>query len=353
MTSRPRGQRRDGLWRLSALNLAALAVVWGLERAVGERYWLTALLVYVPQAPLALPALLLALVALARRHRRALALNLGALAAAAFLLLNLCVPVSRLAAPPGPEIGPSVPLRVLTFNVEHGTRGAPALERAIRAARPDLFCLQEALTGRNSPDPKPALARAFAGWQTARYNELFVATRFPIRGARPIRLGPSGEYRSMLEVELDVRGCPVTLYVVHFSTALHPETLLHHRDSLPEYLRRTAAVRQVQARTVARCAVTRPGPVLIAGDFNSPPGSRCLRRLGTRFTDSFARGGWGFGYTYPANLPLLRIDYIFASPEFAVRHSAALDTGASDHRALLTEFLLRPSLSAACSSERR
>src|SRR5262245_40920865 len=150
--------RRDWLLRLSALNLAGLFVLWGLERGLGERYWLTALLVYVPQAPFALPALLLALVALARRRWRALALNLGALAAAAFLLLHLALPAPfsaasllltsrrlagtrRLAGFLGLAPPAGIPLRVLTFNVEHGKAGAPAIERAIRAARPDLFCL--------------------------------------------------------------------------------------------------------------------------------------------------------------------------------------------------------------------
>jgi endonuclease/exonuclease/phosphatase (EEP) superfamily protein YafD len=242
---------------------------------------------------------------------------------------------------------------VLTFNVAHGKAGVRAIERAIRAARPDLFCLQEAIQGIKSPDPAPALRRAFAGWHTARHQELFVAARFPIRAKRPIRLGPTWGHRFMLEVELEVQGCPVTLYVVHFRTAIHPETLFHHRGPLASYLERTVAVRQVQARTVARYAAAQPGPVLIAGDFNSPPGSRCLRRLGPRFTDSFARGGWGLGYTYPAHLPLLRIDYIFASPEFAVRHSAALATGASDHRAVVADLILRPSLSAAYLTERR
>jgi vancomycin resistance protein VanJ len=349
---RQRPTRHQGLVRLSLLNLAGLLLLWGLERFVGERYWLTALLVYVPQAPFVAPALLLALVALARHHGRALALNLAALAAAAVLLLHVALPLSGLGGRLRTAAGSEIPLRVLTFNVEHGEAGAPAIARAIRAAHPDLFCLQEAIQGVESPDPTPALSRAFAGWHSVRRGELFVAARFPIRAVRPLRLGPDSGYRSMLEVELRVGGRPVTLYVVHFSTAIHPETLMHHQGSLAGYLDRTAAVRLVQAQTVARYAASRRGAVLIAGDFNSPPGSRCLRRLGPRFTDCFARGGWGFGYTYPARLPLLRIDHIFASPEFAVRRSATLDTRASDHRALVADLVLRSSPSATYITRR-
>jgi vancomycin resistance protein VanJ len=352
VTRRRLPPRRDGLLRLSVLNLAGLLAVWGLERFLGERYWLTALLVYVPQAPFVAPTLLLALVALVRHHGRALALNLAALAAAAVLLLHAALPLPRLGGRFRASAGSEIPLRVLTFNIEHGEAGAPAIARAIRAAHPDLFCLQEAVQGVWSPDPSPALSRAFAGWHSVRHGELFVAARFPIRAVRPLRLGPDTGYRSMLEVKLEVGGRPVTLYVVHFSTAIHPETLMHHQGSLAGYLDRTAAVRLIQAQTVARYAASRRGPVLIAGDFNSPPGSRCLRRLGARFTDSFARGGWGFGYTYPAKLPLLRIDYIFASPEFAVRRSATLDTRASDHRALVADLVLRPSHSATYITER-
>jgi endonuclease/exonuclease/phosphatase (EEP) superfamily protein YafD len=148
----------------------------------------------------------------------------------------------------------------------------------------------------------------------------------------------------MLEVVLNVEGRRVTVYNVHFKTAIHPETILRHRGSLEGYMNRTAAVRRAQAETVARRAGANTGPTLVCGDFNSPPGSYTLRRLEPRLRDSFARAGLGLGYTYPARRPLLRIDYVLASPEFAVRECAVLPAGGSDHRAVVAELALVASL---------
>jgi endonuclease/exonuclease/phosphatase family metal-dependent hydrolase len=48
----------------------------------------------------------------------------------------------------------------------------------------------------------------------------------------------------------------------------------------------------------------------------------------------------------------MRNDHIFASPEFAVRHSATLNTRASDHRALIADLVLRHSPPATHMTER-
>jgi endonuclease/exonuclease/phosphatase (EEP) superfamily protein YafD len=340
-----RRRRADWVWRLSLLNLLGILALWAVQRGVGEGYWLTALLVYVPQAPFAIPTALLALAALGRGRWRALGLNLVAAVACAVLLLKVAVPVGRIAARSaagGPTARAASPtLRVLTFNIWHAGGGVSAVIGTIQRARPDVFCLQEAVQGNGNPrDPVPAITRAFPRWHTARRGEYLVASRYPVRRMRVLPLGPTKKHRSMLEVVLDVRGRPVTVYNVHFKTAVHPESILRHRGSLAHTMNRTAAVRRAQAEVVARRALANRGPTLVCGDFNSPPGSYTLRRLEPRFRDSFGRAGLGLGYTYPARRPLLRIDYVLASPEFAIRECQALPMGGSDHRAVVAELAL-------------
>ena len=50
---------RDILTALSAANLAALIILWVCETVVGEGNWLTTLLIYTPQHPFALGAIVL------------------------------------------------------------------------------------------------------------------------------------------------------------------------------------------------------------------------------------------------------------------------------------------------------
>ena len=61
-------------------------------------------------------------------------------------------------------------------------------------------------------------------------------------------------------------------------------------------------------------------PTLILGDFNSTRDSALHTELRRSFVDTFARGSRGFGATVHALgwLPL-RVDYIYATPDFAVR----------------------------------
>jgi vancomycin resistance protein VanJ len=105
-------------------------------------------------------------------------------------------------------------------------------------------------------------------------------------------------------MEVETPAQRVTVYNVHFATALHLQSL-------------------------------------VAGDFNSPPGSHGLRPLRRRLADAFAADGSGFGFTFPNRLPLLRIDYLLVSPELAVLDCRVLRTGASDHRAVVADLRLR------------
>ncbi|MDQ3248737.1 MAG: endonuclease/exonuclease/phosphatase family protein, partial [Chloroflexota bacterium] len=87
---------------------------------------------------------------------------------------------------------------------------------------------------------------------------------------------------------------------------------------------------------------TRPGPVIVVGDFNSTDQSDVYQTLTTALTDAHRAAGWGFGHTFPAyagwwrNLPILtrlvRIDMIFSSAHFRTVHSrVSAMHGESDH----------------------
>jgi len=74
-------------------------------------------------------------------------------------------------------------------------------------------------------------------------------------------------------------------------------------------------------------------PIILAGDLNATPLYRSTRPLRGLLSDTWHDGGLGLGFTYPAVLPLTRIDAVL---ERGLRTLSArvVRIGNSDHRAM-------------------
>lgn len=309
---------------LCAAYTVALALVALVEAAVAERHWLGTLLVYAPQALAAIPLPPLLALALLTRNRRALLWLAGSLP----ILLWLLGPVAHL-----PDRR-DASLRVLTANIEHGGADVARIAAAIRAASPDIVCLQEVNAFKTQPDPLPGLQAALPGYTIVREGEVALASRLPIRHTATIRFGETFG-RVALEATVAGPAGDVNVVCAHLNTSLTGERL--GKRDLPGYLKRTSAVRKLQVETLAAHAAASPLPVMVCGDFNTPPRGRVYGRLTERMTDAFAAAGQGFGWTYPARRPVLRIDHIFCGPQVAPVRCRTVDLGGSDHRGMLAE----------------
>ena len=82
-------------------------------------------------------------------------------------------------------------------------------------------------------------------------------------------------------------------------------------------------------------------PTVVAGDFNSPRDAPVHVSMRQYLTDAFEQAGWGLGPTARAGgwLPL-RIDYIYASDDLAVKGAHQPSWDCSDHQPVLAEFVL-------------
>jgi endonuclease/exonuclease/phosphatase family metal-dependent hydrolase len=77
-------------------------------------------------------------------------------------------------------------------------------------------------------------------------------------------------------------------------------------------------------------------PVAVGGDFNAEPGSEVHKRiLAAGLRDSWLECGTGDGFTYPADAPVKRIDYLFLTGSLRCTSARVIDTRISDHRPLL------------------
>ena len=75
---------------------------------------------------------------------------------------------------------------------------------------------------------------------------------------------------------------------------------------------------------------------VVGGDFNSTPDNPVLAPLKSAgLRDAWTECGSGDGFTYPADRPAKRTDYLFLTGDLHCSAAAVIDTQLSDHRPLL------------------
>lgn len=92
-----------------------------------------------------------------------------------------------------------------------------------------------------------------------------------------------------------------------------------------------AGKRAEQAKLVKDHIKACPHPVILCGDMNEPPVSYTYRLLKEDMTDAFVETGFGIGNTWKGKIPMLRIDYIFASEGLSNTSYTCLQSDLSDH----------------------
>lgn len=236
-----------------------------------------------------------------------------------------------------------VTIRVLTYNIRHGAGmdGRIDLERiaeVIRVTGADLVALQEVDRGvaRTDRVDQPRRLGELAGmrvvfekniaYQGGEYGNA-VLTRLPVEHHENHYLPRlhANEQRGLLEVQVRVGGRRLTFFATHFD--YHPED--------QERLASLELLRGLVERRADR-------PVIVAGDLNAAPDSAVVRQARAFLNDALEAGA-GPEFTFPADAPIRRIDYILYN-----RHPGLACVGcrvipeatASDHRPMLGVFTI-------------
>lgn len=245
-------------------------------------------------------------------------------------------------AAPGP---PPRPLRVSTFNIHHGVGldGLLDLERiavTVESTGADVVGLQEVDRhfGERSAfvDQATWLAERLGmyvvfganidndpltpGAPRRQYGTAILSGHRITETANTLLPRPEGgEQRGLLEARVRVRGLPVRVFNTH----------LQH-NSQTERLAQVAAVRDVLART--------DESVVLLGDLNATPDSPEIDSLTDDLVDAWVTAGVGDGYTYDADTPHARIDYVMSSGDVVARTAAVVPTDAADHLPVVVDL---------------
>lgn len=255
-----------------------------------------------------------------------------------FLLASGCAGIAR-----GSE---EAPLRVLVYNIHAGKDAAgehnlARVAELVRESRADLVLLQEVDRGTERSGREDqlgelsrltGLAGAFGrtlDYQGGEYG-IAVLARWPILADRlhPLPVEPAQERAGG---SYEPRG---VLHVMIASPRGTVHLLNTHLDPSEDDLYRMQEVAAVRA--LADSLRHRGELVLVGGDINATPESRVVEQMSTAgWRDAWAACGAGPGFTYPADEPVKRIDYLFIPAQLRCESAVVLESQASDHRPVL------------------
>ncbi|MFJ6198903.1 endonuclease/exonuclease/phosphatase family protein [Micromonospora sp. NPDC092111] len=298
---RPADRRGLSLVILAVLLAALLAG----HRAVPNVHGLGSLLdSATPLLGLAVPVL--ALAALLRRSRRALVAVLLPAVAWALLYGDAWLPPANGAGPAG--------IRVASQNLRAGNPDPTATVTPLVDSGADLIALQEV-------DDADRVASGLRGYpHRAAVSTVALWSRYPIRESAGVDTGLG--WTRALRAVVATPGGDLVVYVVHLGSARAGQT----------------ATRDETVRTLARTVRADPADrMVVLGDLNTASTDRVFTPLTDLLHDAQAEAGQGFGFTWPAAVPVTRPDHVLyrgLTPTTA----GVLHTPDTDHRAVTAGF---------------
>ncbi|MFB9689830.1 endonuclease/exonuclease/phosphatase family protein [Amycolatopsis plumensis] len=205
-------------------------------------------------------------------------------------------------------------LTVVSHNVNDENPDPAGTARALAAAGAQVIALEE-LKKSEIPKYEDALAAAYPHHSVQ--GTVGVWSTFPLRDTRPVAIMP---WTRALRTTVDTPKGPVAVFVAHLPSV---------RVRLDAGF--TAVGRDEAMNLLADAVAAESAPrTVLVGDFNGTADDRALAPITTRLQSAQDEAGDGFGFTWPAGLPLARIDQVFVS---GVRTVAAwtLPATGSDH----------------------
>lgn len=284
---------------IAALGMLLLIVCGWIPGVIG-----TAVAAALPWLGLLLLAMLVTALFLARRV---------ALVILAPVLVWFLAMAPALPALPG-SADPAAELTIVSQNVRARSGGAAASATEIARSGADVIALTE-LDGDSLSAASEVLAEEYPHSYTV--GTVAVWSRYPLANAEPLTLGLG--WKRALRVEVQAPAAPVAVYVLHAASVRPGQQ--HERDTM--------------LSGIAAQVAADPAAALVAvGDFNAPSTDPALAALraeadGVRPTDG------SLGFTWPAAVPLVRIDQVFVRGLDVVT-STTMRAGNSDHLATMT-----------------
>lgn len=257
-----------------------------------------------------------------------------------------------------------VTLKVATFNVgrfggDNNGHNQRRVAFFMGEENVDVICMQEYKERGNVQADE--LADLFAPWpfsivpkeEGKALLQLAVYSRYPIIDSKLITY-PNTPNCSMW-CDIDFNGERIRIFNNHLQTTNVNQSRgmyekyyknsgsidadIHFAENASNMFHANEILRASQADIINQLVKESPYPVIVCGDFNSPPSSYVYGTMKGELKDGFRTAGRGYGGTYRYFKGLPRIDYIFHSSSLrGIRYySTKMDLG-SDHNPVVFEI---------------
>jgi endonuclease/exonuclease/phosphatase (EEP) superfamily protein YafD len=230
------------------------------------------------------------------------------------------------------ELGPQLPLRVMSTNVWYRNRDYAAVRAAVRAGGPDIAVFLEV-----TPRWAQELAMLRDLWPYQRWvpgvghDAVMVISRWPWHSATPVVLGRAGD-ADAVRVTVMPGGHPLDILGVHLRWPVTPVT---------------AAARARALASLAGLARTSQRPLIILGDLNLTPHDGQFARLLAVGRLRNGAAAAGLVTTWPAwarlagqQVPGLQLDHCLYSRGLTLEQFALGPRVGSDHWPILATLLV-------------
>lgn len=234
-------------------------------------------------------------------------------------------------------------IRVMTYNIHVGVGMDKKLDLqriadVINEERPDLVGLQEVDRGVERTQRKDEIVElaaltkmeyAFApnlNFQGGHYG-VAILSRFKINSIdhRMYQNKRESERRGMIRVEVKIDRKLVNFVTTHLDYQF-------------------ADGRLFEAEQMLNFLSDIKGPLIVVGDFNDEPSGSTYKLMMNQFDDAWVNSRQtAKGWSYPADQPIKRIDYIFLrkADGLKAKKSWVVETQASDHIPVVAELELK------------
>ena len=236
------------------------------------------------------------------------------------------------------ELPHTMPLRVMTYSIQHAAGGLDRIEAQIASYEPDIVCIQAAKKEGNTNQIEK-LANYFGYYRAygkaadlANGEEINgILSRYKVTDARVIDMPDDRNVGLLAKVAWPSQEIWVA------SISLTPNSRID-----PIGLAQAETQRARQADRILAVTEEADGPVIVAGTLSSTPLSIVYQRMARRLTDCHFRLDVLAPPTYPNLIPAFRFDYVFASEQFSPEQAEISAAGPSDHRAVIVFLRLTP-----------
>ena len=321
----------------------ALLVVFLALHFVGERWWATAVGMYLPRLGFAIPLPLVLAATWRWGPRWLLALQTLSVYLLLIPLMGFSFSSRTGTAPAGQTI------RIVSCNIGKAGSRLPDALAQVRRFAPDVVVVQAM-----NPGEEHLLAAAFEGWQLRVDGQYLMASRYRLREAwvpPPLQYAAGTGGARFVRYTLDTPLGLVDVFNVHATSPREAldrlsrggvlNSLLSGRLLDPKvvgFVELNAYRRQRQIAAVAAAARASRHAVIIAGDLNLPGLSWIYREHLSSFIDSFAAAGRGFGYTFPASHPWMRIDRVLTNDALQPLDIQVGEASGAEHLCVFAEI---------------